>query len=89
MVSAVDYSDYMGRLAIGRLARGKMRVNQEVVVCNAHDDKVYKAKISNIYQFEGLKSGGRKRRNGRYRKLQRNRKYYDRRNGVQQTGLSP
>ena len=55
MVSAVDYSDYMGRLAIGRLARGKMRVNQEVVVCNAHDDKVYKAKISNIYQFEGLK----------------------------------
>lgn len=55
LVSAVDYSDYMGRLAIGRLARGKMRVNQEVVVCNAHDDKVYKAKISNIYQFEGLK----------------------------------
>lgn len=55
LVSAVDYSDYVGRLAIGKIERGEMRQNQDVVVCNAHNSNVYRAKISNIYQFDGLK----------------------------------
>lgn len=55
LVSAIDYSDYVGRLAIGRIERGVMMQNQEVIVCNAHDKKTYRAKITNIYQFEGLK----------------------------------
>lgn len=55
LVSAVDYSEYMGRLAIGRIERGEININQEVAICNSHNKKVYTAKISNIYQFDGLK----------------------------------
>lgn len=55
LVSAVDYSDYVGRIAIGRIERGEMIQNKEVVICNAHDSKVYRSKITNIYQFAGLK----------------------------------
>lgn len=55
LVSAIDYSDYVGRLAIGRIERGVMNVNKEVAVCSFHDTKVYKSKITAIYQFDGLK----------------------------------
>lgn len=54
LVSAVDYNDYVGRMAIGRIERGKMFANKEVAVCDYHNDKSYKAKITNIYQFSGI-----------------------------------
>lgn len=54
LVSAIDYNDYVGRIAIGRIERGVMRQNQEVLVCADGSDVVYKSKITNIYQFSGL-----------------------------------
>ena len=55
LVSAVDYSDYVGKIGIGRIERGSLRVNQEVSVCNYHsDEKPRRAKVVSIYQFEGL-----------------------------------
>ena len=56
LVSSIDYNDYVGRIAIGRIERGEIAVGQEVSVCTYHKDKEpYKAKITNMYQFEGLK----------------------------------
>lgn len=54
LVSAIDYNDYVGRIAIGRIERGVMKQNQEVVVCNYHTDEKYRGKVTNIYQFAGL-----------------------------------
>lgn len=54
LVSAIDYNEYVGRIAIGRIERGVMEANSEVAVCNYHDEKVYRSKITNIYQFTGL-----------------------------------
>ena len=54
LVSAIDYNEYVGRIAIGRIERGVMQANSEIAVCNYHDDKVYRSKITNIYQFTGL-----------------------------------
>jgi GTP-binding protein len=54
LVSSIDYNDYVGRIAIGRIERGKMKTNQEVTVCNYHTNEVYNSKITNIYQFNGL-----------------------------------
>ncbi|MDD3947037.1 MAG: translational GTPase TypA [Clostridia bacterium] len=54
LVSAIDYNDYVGRIAIGRIERGEMKPNQEVTVCNYHTNEVYNSKITNIYQFNGL-----------------------------------
>ena len=55
LVSSIDYNDYVGRIAIGRIERGEICANQEVVVCDHHDPSVrYKSKIVALYQFEGL-----------------------------------
>lgn len=54
LVSAIDYNDYVGRIAIGRIERGVMRQNQEVVICDSHTSTSYRAKVTNIYQFAGL-----------------------------------
>lgn len=54
LVSAIDYNDYVGRIAIGRIERGVMKQNQEVVICDSHTSTSYKAKVTNIYQFAGL-----------------------------------
>jgi len=54
LISSIDYNDYVGRIAIGRIERGQMRPNQEVTVCNFHTSEVYNSKITNIYQFSGL-----------------------------------
>lgn len=56
LVSSIDYNDYVGRIATGRIERGKVINNQEVAVINYHDpDQYYKAKIANLYTFEGVK----------------------------------
>ena len=55
LVSAIDYNEYVGKIGIGRIERGTLKVNQEVSVCNYHSDEApRRAKIVSIYQFEGL-----------------------------------
>ena len=55
LVSSVDYNDYVGRIAIGRVERGTIRQNQEIVVCNYHGDRENKkAKAVSLYEFDGL-----------------------------------
>ncbi len=55
LVSAIDYNDYVGRIGIGRIGRGTIRQNQEVVISNYHSEEAPKrAKIVSIYQFDGL-----------------------------------
>lgn len=56
LVSSIDYNDYVGRIAIGRIDRGTMKVGDEVLLCDYHKpDFSYKSKIVNIYKIEGLK----------------------------------
>ena len=55
LVSSIDYNDYVGRIAVGRVERGKIRVNQEVMVCDYHNTvDPYRGKIVSLYQFDGL-----------------------------------
>ncbi|MBR0352723.1 MAG: translational GTPase TypA [Oscillospiraceae bacterium] len=56
LVSSIDYNEYVGRIAIGRIERGVIRQNQEIDVCNYHrpDDAPLRAKVVSLYQFEGL-----------------------------------
>ena len=56
LVSSIDYNDYVGRIAIGRVERGQLRQNQDVMVCDYYNSKLhYKSKVTNIYQIDGLK----------------------------------
>lgn len=56
LISTIDYNEYVGRIGVGKVDNGKIRVNQEVVLVNAHEpDKKRKVKISKLYEFEGLK----------------------------------
>ena len=55
LVSSIDYNEFVGRIAIGRIERGKILQNQEITVCNYHDpEQSRKAKAVSLYQFEGL-----------------------------------
>ncbi len=55
LVSSIDYSDYVGRIAIGRLERGSIRVGQEVMVCDYHQRiKPYKSKVVSLYSIDSL-----------------------------------
>ncbi len=55
LVSSIDYNDYVGRIAIGRIERGCLKQNQEVMICDYHQKhEPYKAKIANLYQIDGL-----------------------------------
>ncbi|WP_321473543.1 translational GTPase TypA [uncultured Paludibaculum sp.] len=53
-VANLDYSDYLGRIAIGRIFQGTLRLGDEVSVCRL-DGQVHKTKITKLYSFEGLK----------------------------------
>jgi GTP-binding protein len=56
LVSSIDYNEYVGRIAIGRLERGTLRQGQEAMVSNFHNDYTpFRCKITNIYQFKGLR----------------------------------
>lgn len=56
LISTIDYNEYVGRIGIGKVDNGTIRVNQDVVIVNAHDkDKCSKVKISKLYEFDGLK----------------------------------
>ena len=55
LVSSIDYNEFVGRIAIGRIERGTIKQNQEIVVCNYHTpDQVKKAKAVSLYTFDGL-----------------------------------
>ena len=55
LVSSIDYNDYVGRIAIGRIERGTIRQNQEIAVCNYHGEReIKKAKAVSLYEFDGL-----------------------------------
>ncbi|MCI8488126.1 translational GTPase TypA [Pumilibacter intestinalis] len=55
LVSALDYSEYVGAIGIGRIERGTLRTGMNVLLSNYHTDRPpLKAKVTNIYQFEGL-----------------------------------
>ena len=55
LVSSIDYNEYVGRIGIGRIERGKMAVNQEVATCNFNiEGKRGRGKLVSIYQIEGL-----------------------------------
>lgn len=56
LISTIDYNEYVGRIGVGKVDNGTIKVNQEVVLVNAHDpNKNQKVKISKLYEFEGLK----------------------------------
>ena len=56
LVSSIDYNEFVGRIAIGRIERGVVKQNQEIAVCNFHDPDAVpkKAKAVSLYQFDGL-----------------------------------
>ncbi len=56
LVSSIDYNDFVGRIAIGRIERGTIHQNQEIAVCNYHDPDApaKKAKATALYTFDGL-----------------------------------
>lgn len=55
LVSSIDYNDYVGRIAVGRIERGVIKQNAEVMVCDYYNRHVpFKAKIVSLNQFEGL-----------------------------------
>ncbi|MBO5917167.1 MAG: translational GTPase TypA [Oscillospiraceae bacterium] len=56
LVSAIDYNDFVGRIAIGRIERGTVKQNQEIAVCNYHQsgEAPKKAKATALYQYDGL-----------------------------------
>ena len=56
LVSSIDYNEFVGRIAVGRIERGVIQQNQEIAVCNYHDPDAppRKAKAVNLYQFDGL-----------------------------------
>lgn len=55
LISTIDYNEYVGRIGIGKVDNGALRINQECMLVNHHDpDKIKKVKISKLYEFEGL-----------------------------------
>ncbi len=56
LVSSIDYNEFVGRIAIGRIERGTIKQNQEIVVCNYHDPESVskKCKAVSLYTFDGL-----------------------------------
>ncbi|MBE6882992.1 MAG: translational GTPase TypA [Ruminococcaceae bacterium] len=56
LVSSIDYNEYVGRIAIGRIERGTLRPNSEITVCDYYDETLkYNSKIANLYQIEELR----------------------------------
>ena len=55
LVSSIDYNEYVGRIAVGRIERGTIKVNQEVTICDYHNpDMKQKGKVVALYAFDGL-----------------------------------
>ncbi len=55
LISTIDYNEYVGRIGVGKVDNGTIRVNQDMVILNHHEpDKMRKVKISKLYEFHGL-----------------------------------
>ncbi len=55
LISTIDYNEYVGRIGVGKVDNGVIRVNQDVVIVNHHEpDKLKKVKVSKLYEFDGL-----------------------------------
>ena len=55
LISTIDYNEYVGRIGVGKVERGTISVNQELMLLNHHDpDKHERVKISKLYEFDGL-----------------------------------
>ena len=55
LISTIDYNEYVGRIGIGKISNGSIKLNQDAVVVNHHDpDKQEKVRISKLYEFSGL-----------------------------------
>ena len=55
LVSTIDYNEYVGRIGVGKVDNGCLRVNQDAIMLNAHDpEKQKKVRISKLYEFDGL-----------------------------------
>ncbi len=55
LISTIDYNEYVGRIGVGKVDNGCVKLNQDAVIVNAHEpDKKVKVKIGKLYEFEGL-----------------------------------
>lgn len=55
LISTIDYNEYVGRIGCGKVENGSIKVNQDVVIVNAHDpEKNKKVKVSKLYEYDGL-----------------------------------
>ena len=55
LISTIDYNEYVGRIGVGKVDNGCLKINQEAVVVNHHEpDKLQKVRISKMYEFDGL-----------------------------------
>lgn len=55
LISTIDYNEYVGRIGVGKVDNGVLKVNQEAVVVNHHEpDKLQKVRISKLYEYDGL-----------------------------------
>lgn len=55
LISTIDYNEYVGRIGVGKVDNGEIKINQEMVLVNHHEpDKQRKVKISKLYEFDGL-----------------------------------
>lgn len=55
LISTIDYNEYVGRIGVGKVDNGTIKVNQELAIVNHHDpDKLRKVKIGKLYEFDGL-----------------------------------
>ena len=56
LISTIDYNEFVGRIGIGKIDSGSLKLNQDCVIVNHHDpDKMKKVKIGKLYVFDGLK----------------------------------
>ena len=55
LISTIDYNEYVGRIGVGKVDNGVLKVNQEAIVVNHHEpDKQQKVRISKLYEYDGL-----------------------------------
>ena len=55
LISTIDYNEFVGRIGVGKIDNGSLKVNQDCVIVNHHDpDKMRKVKVSRLYEFDGL-----------------------------------
>ena len=56
LISTIDYNEYVGRIGVGKIDNGTIKLNQDAILVNHHDpDKQVKVKIGKLYEYDGLK----------------------------------